>query len=140
MDELRAQIRKYALQNAVKYGKSPKKDVVLKRLLAERPELRKEAKTVSILVKEEITRIGSLSANEREAELAAIAPELLVELIAAETAPKRAETGLPELPHAKGEHVVMRFAPNPNGAATLGSARGIIINSEYAKRYKGKFI
>ncbi len=140
MDELRAQIRKYALQNAVKYGKSPKKDVVLKRLLTERPELRKEAKTVSILVKEEITRIGSLSANEREAELAAIAPDLVDELTAAKTAPKHAETGLPELPHAKGEPVVMRFAPNPNGAATLGSARGIIINSEYAKRYKGKFI
>jgi glutamyl-tRNA synthetase len=140
MDELRAQIRKYALQNAVKYGKSPKKDVVLKRLLAEQPELRKEAKTVSILVKEEITRIESMSANEREAELTAIAPDLVDELTAAETAPKRAETGLPELPHAKGEHVVMRFAPNPNGAATLGSARGIIINSEYAKRYKGKFI
>ena len=34
----------------------------------------------------------------------------------------------------------MRFAPNPNGAATLGSARGIVINSEYAKMYKGKFI
>jgi glutamyl-tRNA synthetase len=140
MDELRAQIRKYALQNAVKYGKSPKKDVVLKRLLAERPELRKEAKTVSILVKEEITRIESMSTDERVDELAAIAPELLDELTAAETAPKRAETGLPELPRAKGEHVVMRFAPNPNGAATLGSARGIIINSEYAKKYKVKFI
>ena len=34
----------------------------------------------------------------------------------------------------------MRFAPNPNGPATLGSARGIIINSELAKRYDGKFI
>jgi glutamyl-tRNA synthetase len=140
MDELRAQIRKYALQNAVKYGKSPKKDVVLKRMLAEQPELRKEAKTVSILVKEEITRIESMRKDEREVELTAIAPELLVELTAAEKEPKRAKTGLPELPRAKGEHVVMRFAPNPNGAATLGSARGIIINSEYAKQYKGKFI
>jgi glutamyl-tRNA synthetase len=36
--------------------------------------------------------------------------------------------------------VVMRFAPNPNGPPTLGSARGIIINSEYVKKYGGKFI
>jgi glutamyl-tRNA synthetase len=140
MEELRAQIRKYALQNAVKYGKSPKKDVVLKRMLSEQPELRKDAKSLSIVVKEEIKRIDSMSEDERAEELAAIAPELLDELSAAEKEPKRAETGLPELPLADGENVVMRFAPNPNGAATLGSARGIIINSEYARRYNGKFI
>nr|MCR5852168.1 glutamate--tRNA ligase family protein [Methanophagales archaeon] len=34
----------------------------------------------------------------------------------------------------------MRFAPNPNGAATLGSARGIVTNAEYARIYEGKFI
>jgi len=140
MEELRAQIRKYALQNAVKYGKSPKKDVVLKRMLSEQPELRKDAKSLSIVVKEEIKRIDSMSEDERAEELAAIAPELLDELSAAEKEPKRAETGLPELPLADGENVVMRFAPNPNGAATLGSARGIIINSEYARRYNGTFI
>jgi glutamyl-tRNA synthetase len=140
MEELRAQIRKYALQNAVKYGKSPKKDVVLKRMLSEQPELRQDAKSLSIVVKEEIKRIDSMSKDERAEELAAIAPELLDELSAAEKEPKRAQTGLPELPLAEGENVVMRFAPNPNGAATLGSARGIIINSEYARRYKGKFI
>jgi len=140
MEELRAQIRKYALQNAVKYGKSPKKDVVLKRMLSEQPELRKDAKSLSIVVKEEIKRIESMSNDERADELAAIAPELLDELSAAGKEPKRAQTGLPELPLAEGEHVVMRFAPNPNGAATLGSARGIIINSEYAQRYNGTFI
>ncbi|MBK5191161.1 MAG: glutamate--tRNA ligase, partial [Methanosarcinales archaeon] len=140
MEELRAQIRKYALQNAVKYGKSPKKDVVLKRMLAEHPELRKDAKTISTMVKEEITRIGSMSKEERAEELATIAPELMDELTAKEREEKSVEIGLPELSHAKGENVVMRFAPNPNGAATLGSARGIIINSEYARMYDGKFI
>lgn len=38
------------------------------------------------------------------------------------------------------ENVVMRFAPNPNGPATIGSARGIVINSELAGKYNGKFI
>ena len=36
--------------------------------------------------------------------------------------------------------VVMRFAPNPNGPPTLGHARGIVINSELVKKYKGKLI
>ncbi len=140
MENLREEIRKYALQNAVRYGKSPKQDVVLKRILADYPELRKGAENIVTVLQEELERIDSLSKEARVEELATIAPELLTELQAKGTETKRVEAGLPELPHAKGETVVMRFAPNPNGAATLGSARGIIINSEYATRYKGKFI
>lgn len=36
--------------------------------------------------------------------------------------------------------VVMRFAPNPNGPLTLGHARGVVVNSELARKYAGKFI
>jgi len=139
MEELRAQIRKYALQNAVKYWKSPKKDVVLKRILAEHPELRKDAKNLSTAVQEEIKRIEPLNRKYQVDALMKIAPELMAG-INVKRSGERVEIGLPELPHAKGENVVMRFAPNPNGAATLGSARGIIINSEYARMYDGKFI
>ncbi|MBN1456036.1 MAG: glutamate--tRNA ligase [Methanomicrobia archaeon] len=140
VDVLGREIQKIALQNAVRYGSSPKRDVVLKRMLAEHPELRQAAKEVAALVQAEIERIESLSSEERATELNALAPELLAELAAKELEPKRAPAGLPELPRARDELVVMRFAPNPNGAATLGSARGIIINSEYARRYGGKFI
>lgn len=136
MEEIRAEIRKYALQNAVRYEKSPKVDAVLKKILGEHPELRKDAKRLSALVTEEIESIESMSKEERVEELAKIAPELIEELKEKE----KREIGLPELHLAEGEKVVMRFAPNPNGAATLGSARGIIINSEYAKMYGGKFI
>ena len=138
MEETRAKIRKSALQNAVRYEKPPKVDAVLKRLLGEHPELRKDAQQVHAMVKEEIKRIESLSKEERLVELSTIAPELLEELRGKEKA--KHEAGLPELSHAEDGEVVMRFAPNPNGAATLGSVRGIIVNSEYAKRYNGTFI
>ncbi len=138
MEETKTEIRKYALQNAVRYEKPPKEDAVLKKMLAEHPELRKAAKHLSTLVKEEIKSIESMSKEERVEELTKIAPELVEELKVKEK--EKREIGLPELPLAKGERVVMRFAPNPNGAATLGSARGIIVNSEYAKMYDGKFI
>ncbi|MGB2728668.1 MAG: glutamate--tRNA ligase [Halobacteriota archaeon] len=140
MEEIRAKIRKYALQNAVRYDKPPKEDAVLKKMLAEHPELRKDAKQVVTLVKEEIKSIASMSKEERVEELAKIAPELVEELKEKEKEKEKREIGLPELHLAEGEKVVMRFAPNPNGAATLGSARGIIINSEYAKTYGGEFI
>ena len=136
MEVIKTEIRKYALQNAVRYEQPPKEDAVLKKILAEHPELRKDAKHVLILVKEVIKSIESMSREEQGKELNGIAPELVAELKEKE----KREGGLPELPLAEGEKVVMRFAPNPNGAATLGSARGIIVNSEYAKMYDGKFI
>ena len=52
--ETRTKIRKYALQNAVKYEKPPKEDAVVKKVLAEHPELRRDAKRVTILAKDEI--------------------------------------------------------------------------------------
>lgn len=138
--ETRAKIRKYALQNAVKYEKPPKEDAVVKKVLAEHLELRKDAKRVSILAKEEIKSIEAMSKEERVEELTKIAPELVTELTVKAKEKEKREPGLPELSLAEGEKVVMRFAPNPNGAATLGSTRGIIVNSEYVKMHEGKFI
>jgi len=142
-ERTRAKIRAYALQNAVRYGKPPQKDAVLKKTLAENPELRKDAIKISLIVKDEIEQIGVMSPEERAEELARIAP-LTISLKEELKSKSRDELeigfGLPELPHAEGREVVLRFAPNPNGAATLGNARGIIINSEYARRYGGKFI
>jgi glutamyl-tRNA synthetase len=140
MEEIKAKIRKHALQNAVRYEKPPKKDAVLKKMLAEHPELRKDAKQLSTLVKEEIKRITSMSKEERVEELTRIAPEVVEAVKEKEKEKEKREAGLPELPLSGSGGVVIRFAPNPNGAATLGSARGIIVNSAYAKKYKGKFI
>jgi hypothetical protein len=61
MEETVTEIRKSALQNAVRYEKPPKVDAVLKKILGENPELRKDAKQVYALVKEEIARIESMS-------------------------------------------------------------------------------
>ena len=48
--------------------------------------------------------------------------------------------GLKELPNAEKGKVVLRFAPNPNGPLSLGHARGVTINSEYANLYDGKVV
>ena len=127
-------IEKYALQNAVKYGTTPKPDAVIKKLLGEHKELRTEAKKIIPLIREELEKLNNMSSEECSARLKAIAPELIEEL--AER--KEPERGLPDL--KVEDDVVMRFSPNPNGPPTLGSIRGIIVNSEYAKRYNGKFI
>ncbi len=135
MEDTRELIEKYALQNAVKYKAAPNAGAVMGKLMGEHPELRARAKEVSPLVKEVLAEIEKTSPEEWQKRLEAIAPELIVEL----SVKKEPDKGLPALDGAE-KGVVMRFAPNPNGPPTLGSARGIIVNSEYVKKYGGKFI
>jgi glutamyl-tRNA synthetase len=135
MEDTRELIEKYALQNAVKYKAAPNAGAVMGKLMGEHPELRARAKEVSPVVKEVLAEIEKTSPEEWQKRLEAIAPELIVEL----SIKKEPDKGLPALDGAE-KGVVMRFAPNPNGPPTLGSARGIIVNSEYVKKYGGKFI
>jgi len=132
--EIKHVIRKYALQNAVKYGSAPQKGAVMSKIMGLYPEFRSKTKEVASLVDEVLASIAAMSPEQRMAELQQVAPELIEEL----HKKKEKERGLPELDVTDG--IVMRIAPNPNGPPTLGSARGIIINHEYARMYNGKFI
>lgn len=132
--EVLEEIRKFALFNAVQHGKPPQAGAVMGRIMGMCPQLRGHAKEISRLVSEVVRELSRGDAASWRRELEVLAPELIEEL------GRRREPvkGLPPLEHH--ERVVMRFAPNPNGPPTLGSARGIIVNSEYAKRYNGRFI
>ncbi len=132
-DDIKTLIKKYALQNAVKYNKLPQAGSVMGKVMAA-PELRTRAKEVNSLIAEVLDEINLESSDSWEQELNRIAPELIAEL----KEKKEPEKGLPPL-DIKGQ-LVMRFAPNPNGPPTIGSSRGIVVNSEYTKKYNGKFI
>lgn len=132
--EIKRVIRKYALQNAVRYGSAPQKGAVMSKIMGLRPELRSKTKEIAPLIEEVLVDVAAMSPEQRRAELQQVAPELIEEL----HEKREKERGLPELDVTDG--IVMRIAPNPNGPPTLGSARGIIINHEYAETYNGKFI
>lgn len=128
-------IEKYALQNAIKYDSTPLADAVMGKVLSECPQLRTKTSEIIPLIQGLIERINSMTSAERLARLQQIAPELML--------PKKKERvrGLPPLEVLEvGERVKMRIAPNPNGPPTLGTARGVVINHEYAQMYSGKFI
>ncbi len=127
MDEV---IWKHVVLNARKYGKANEKAVIGK-VLAENPELRKNAREVLERIKQIIAEYESLDQSKREE---------LYGRYSEERREERKEYRLPPLPNAEKGNVVMRFAPNPNGPPTLGSMRGIVVNSEYARMYDGKFI
>ena len=132
-DDIKILIKKYALQNAVKYNKLPQAGSVMGKVMAA-PELRTKAREVNSLIVEVLDEINRMSPDSWEQELERLAPELIAEL----KEKKEPDKGLPPLT-IKGK-LVMRFAPNPNGPPTIGSSRGIIVNSEYTKKYNGKFI
>ncbi|PVU78158.1 glutamate--tRNA ligase [Sulfolobus islandicus] len=132
--ELREIIYKYALQNAVKHDGKAEAGPVMSKIIAERPELRSNAKEIVKIVKEIIDQVNSLTLEQPIAEIETKYPELLEE--------KKHEEKkkiLPPLPNVKGQ-VVTRFAPNPDGPLHLGNARAAILSYEYAKMYNGKFI
>jgi glutamyl-tRNA synthetase len=129
-------IEKYALQNAVKYGQAPQLKSVMGKLMGEFPQLRSDPIAMSEALEGIISKIVKENPEAWESRLSKIAPEL-IEALSVKKDPYK---GLKPLEGAEIGTVVMRFAPNPNGPATLGSARGMVVNSEYVKMYKGKFI
>ncbi|MCX8172490.1 MAG: glutamate--tRNA ligase family protein, partial [Archaeoglobaceae archaeon] len=124
-------IIKYIAINSAKYGK-PDEKAVIGKVIAENPELKHRIKELIPLIKECIKEFENLSQKEKE--------ELIKKYASVERKVEEKSFGLPPLPKAEMGKVIMRFAPNPNGPPTLGSARGIIINGEYCKAYKGKYI
>ncbi|MBN2110795.1 MAG: glutamate--tRNA ligase [Methanosarcinaceae archaeon] len=134
-DDKRA-VEKYALQNAVKYGQAPQIGAVMGRVMGECPHLRSRAKEVTPYIQEILAEVAGEKPDQWRSRLEQLAPELIEELCIR----KEPDKGLKDLDVEEGQQVVMRFAPNPNGPPTLGSTRGIVVNSEYVKRYGGKFI
>jgi glutamyl-tRNA synthetase len=132
-------VQKFALQNAYKYGKVPQAGAVTGKLLGTHPELKPHAKELMPIIQNVLSQVAEMTPAQIKATLQSIAPELIDELYAK----KEARKGLPELDISAvkpGQKVTLRIAPNPNGPPSLGNARGIIVNYEYAKMYDGTFI
>jgi len=132
--ELRELIRKSALLNAVKHDGKAQTGAVVGKILGEKPEYRSDVKKISAMISEIVQEVNSLSPEEQKRITEEKWPEAFVK-------EKAEEKRLPPLPNAeKYDHVVTRYAPNPDCVLHLGSARAIVLCHEYAKLYKGKFI
>jgi len=123
---------KHALANATEHGGKANAGSVVGRVVAEAPELKKDMAAVGKAAAAAVAKVNKLSPDEQKKEL---------EKMGGVKKPEKEErVGLPELPGAVKGKVVMRFAPNPNGPIHIGHTRQALLNDEYTKRYKGKFV
>ena len=127
-------IRKWALANAVRYEGKANFGAVLGKLLAEKPELKDQLKTLTGEIKKIVEGVNSIPLADQRAELQKTAPELL------EIKHEKQEHVLKELPNAEQGKVVMRMAPSPSGPLHIGHALVTGLNSEYCKKYQGALL
>ncbi|MBN3036919.1 MAG: glutamate--tRNA ligase [Candidatus Diapherotrites archaeon] len=125
-------VLKHVLKNELEHGEASV-SVVMNKVMGEAPELRSKAKEVVQAIRKTIEESSCWSAEEKKEKLLQLWPDALEKK-------EEEKKVLRELRNAFKGRVVVRFAPNPNGPPTLGSSRGIVINSEYAKMYDGTFL
>jgi len=122
-------ILRCALVNAVEHDGKADTGAVIKKVIAEKPELRNQIKDVIEEVRKIVGEVNFLSIDEQKRKI----EEMKIKI-----EKKKFVIGLSELPNAKKGKVVMRLAPYPSGPLHIGNARMIILNDEYVKRYGGK--
>ena len=137
MDEnLRDEIRKFALQNAFEHDGQTKDKIVLSKILGIKPEFRIKVKEIIGEIQTIVQEINKLSVTEQKSEIENNFPEIL----ALKEKAVKEELTLPPLEGAEKGNVNTRFPPEPNGYPHIGHAKAAIINEEYVNMYGGKKI
>lgn len=131
--ETKDTIRKFALQNAVRFEGKANPGNIIGKVIGENPELRKKGKELMKEIQEIVKEVNMLSVEDQTEQLKELAPELLEK----KTVEKE---DLKPLKNAEQGKVVMRFAPSPSGPLHIGHAYALSLNSEYCRKYNGKLI
>ncbi|MFW9939741.1 MAG: glutamate--tRNA ligase [Candidatus Thorarchaeota archaeon] len=124
------------LKNAVEFGGTPNKKAVMGKLMAERKDLRSQAKIIVPILDQVIEDIKCLSLDEQKQKLIDLDPHALEKREIKEEVKE-----LPPLPDInKYKKIIMRLAPYPSGALHIGNARMVVLNDEYVKKHNGELI
>lgn len=125
------EIRRFVLDNAVKYEGKANQGSVISKILGKRPELKSKIKEIIPNIGDLVKEVNSMSLEQQKDELSELGGEF-------EKVEKEEKDKMPDLGDPK--RFVVRFAPNPNGPISLGHCRPALWNWFLAKKYKGKYI
>ena len=125
-------VKKHALLNAIEYNGKANEQSVLGKVLAEKPGLKKDVKSLRKKIVKSVKEINSWSLEKQKKELKKFGK--------IEKPKKEEREGLPPLPNAVKGKVVTRLPPEPSKYNHIGHALSFLINYLYAKMYKGKCV
>jgi glutamyl-tRNA synthetase len=126
-------VRKYALQNAVKFKGKANIGAVIGKVLAENPKLKKDMKKLSRQIHKMVSEINSLSKEKQKEELDKYSDQLKETI-------KEKKDIFDIFDIKENEQVVTAFPPEPSKYPHIGHAKSIFLNYELAKKHNGKFI
>ena len=132
--DIRAIARKYAIKNAVDFGKASPKNVMSK-VMQEIKGVGASIAEISKIVGEEVSAVNLMDKEKIAEEYSIFEKEFADK--ARETASKSAVHNL-SIEGAEMGKVVTRFPPEPGGYIHIGNAKQCILSDEIAKIYEGK--
>ena len=135
-EEVKNEIRKFALQNAVEHDGQTRDKTILAKIMGNVPELRQKAKEIGPIITEIVSEINQIPIEEQQKEIQERYPELLE---VKKEKPEK-QSLLPPLKNTEGKEIITRFPPAPNGYPHIGHAKAAVISEEYAKMHGGKLI
>jgi len=131
--DIKESIRKFALQNAIKFNGKANPGAVIGHLIAEDESIKAKLKDLNKDIIQIIKEVNSMTLENQKKELEKTAPELLEKK-------EKEKKDMPDLPNAEQGKVITRIPPEPSKYNHLGHALSFLFNYIYAKRYKGKSI
>ncbi|MGC8572124.1 MAG: glutamate--tRNA ligase [Candidatus Micrarchaeia archaeon] len=131
INDLKDKIKKYAIKNAIDYGKANANSVFGK-IVKDYKNM--PLKELSTIVNEVVAEVNALSKDDLNKEYKKYEKEFEVYEM------KKAEESKPKLfiEGAEKGKVITRFPPEPGGFIHIGNAKQGILSDEIAKMYDGK--
>ncbi len=133
-------VRTAALENAVKHSGKAQQGAIIGKLLAQKPELKKNMSEISPLIKSILDDVNSLSQDEQKKQLLESMPDFVEAEKKLKAKRKKEARELPPLKDAEEGKVVTRIPPGPSKYPHIGHAVSFGINYLYGKEYSGRCI
>ncbi|HIH32561.1 TPA: glutamate--tRNA ligase [Candidatus Woesearchaeota archaeon] len=134
INTLKKVIRKYALDNALKFNGKASAGAVVGKVIGELPEVKQYMKTMTFEVNELLPEINDLPIEKIREEIEKDYPELL------EKKEKEERNIFAFLNIKSGDRVKTGYPPGPEKYPHIGHAKAALLNYLLAKQYNGTFV